>query len=474
MKGKKEFNPANYGLTLQKLICDHYGIEATEKAALQFDANYNEDFADELRSVMPLIEKETGSKPVKLLTFSSEMIRDKQMTSPHNFLLANGRTLSLRTTKGSGMIAPRTVGQAGYDVLNDHFAEIFGCEVDDQKTLREMMFNHIHEVLPIFIEYLFPSDITIFIERDGEKGNTPKISTYKISDIADYSFERNEFTFTRGLDEWEESTTLKYHGVSIAELQTHKNRTFKFRFKIKAIPQWFQIVKETTETFGITAEAAICRLFNLDMPDNFKTRVSKTMLEEIAPVVKEAFLNIPKAIKHTGSEGGERGSASKCSYDFLLEDNLKLSLKTNAGNKVCPPEVGQPGSATALLYFKDFLPGNIDKVDGDSFKQMVMENIERLIPIYLSHLFDSDWLLWIYKTKSGYKFEAIHQNEISIDFHWDRAKFSFTKPTLEEWNESNTLKYDGVTIGEFQVHHHRNSFKFRFHMPNLLKLLRNK
>lgn len=50
-------------------------------------------------------------------------------------------------------------------------------------------------------------------------------------------------------------------------------------------------------------------------------------------------------------------------------------------------------------------------------------------------------------------------------------KVSFTKPKIEQWNESNTVKYDGLTIGEFQVHNHRSCFKFRFQMANLLMLL---
>ena len=35
------------------------------------------------------------------------------------------------------------------------------------------------------------------------------------------------------------------------------------------------------------------------------------------------------------------------------------------------------------------------------------------------------------------------------------------------------VKYDGITIGEFQVHKNRNCFKFRFNMQNLLNLLKN-
>ena len=56
---------------------------------------------------------------------------------------------------------------------------------------------------------------------------------------------------------------------------------------------------------------------------------------------------------------------------------------------------------------------------------------------------------------------------------WDPAKFSFTKKTVAEWNESNTVKYeyDGVAIGEFQVHNNRDNFKFRFNMAGIYKLM---
>ncbi len=471
---ERKINPAKYGLTLQHLICEHFNIKENEHASKQFEANHDADFEEELRPLIAEIERLAGSKPVKLLTFTKELVNAGQTTCPHNFLLDNGKTLSVRTTISSGMVAPRTVGQAGYDVLNDYFGDIFGGKVENQRQVREQMHANIHKALPIFIECFFPSNYNIIVERAKHPGESPRLSMYKLSDIADYNFTRDEFTFTSDLDTWKESTTLKYHNVSIAQIQTHKNRSFKFRFHIKAIPEWFRLVKETTETFGITAEAAVCDVFGLDMPDNFKTRGSNSLRKSLIPVVEEAFKIIPKAVKHTGSEKGERGEASKCSYDFLLDEGTRLSLKTNKGNKVCPPEVGQPGPDTCLLYFKEYLPEGTAEVTNEVFKQMVFDKIERLLPVYLSHLFDSDWLLWIYKARTNYKFEAIRRDEIRSDFEWKREKFSFTKPTVGEWNESNTVKYDGETIGEFQVHKHRACFKFRFHMPNTLKLLRNK
>jgi hypothetical protein len=52
--------------------------------------------------------------------------------------------------------------------------------------------------------------------------------------------------------------------------------------------------------------------------------------------------------------------------------------------------------------------------------------------------------------------------------NWDMKKISFTQ-TLASWNESCTVKYDGISIGEFQVHNNRNCFKFRFNFSGLIE-----
>lgn len=228
---------------------------------------------------------------------------------------------------------------------------MFGREIKNQSDVRKLIYEHIHEMLPIFIDHMFISDFTVFLSRK----NIDEINVIKASEVANYSFSREEFTFTKDLEDWTESTTLKYHGVSIAEIQTHKERSFKFRFIVSAIPTWFMIVKENNETFGMSAEAAICQYFSLVQPESFKTRALKKYIDKLLPVIDKAFKEIPAAIEHSGSRTGDRGEQSKCSYDFVLTENRTLSLKTNKGKMVCPPEVGQPGSSTCLLYFGDFL-----------------------------------------------------------------------------------------------------------------------
>lgn len=459
-------NNADYGHSIQKLICDSFGLDVNSYAAEQFKANYDSKYDKELLPLCTKIFKEIGAKPVQLLTYSDALTKKKQSTSPHNFLLANGETLSIKTTKGSGMFAPPSVGQAGFEKLNDYFADIYGEEIKNQDDIKRMVVYHIHEILPIFIENLFQSDYLVIVNRK----KISNLQVFKSSDVGQYSFSKEDFTFTRGLDSWVESTTLKYHNTSIAEIQTHTNRTFKFRFKLTAINEWFRKVKENNETLGISAESAICDYFHLQQPDSFKTRSSPILKGQLGAVIQDAFQIVPKAIKHTGSESGERGEQSKCSYDFVLEGNKTLSLKTNKGKMVCPPEVGQPGAKTCLAYFRHFFPKGIVEVTNEEFKKMVYNHIADIMPIYVEHLFDSDWLLWLYLEKKKFIFRAINQSDIK-EYRWDKERFSFTKPKLELWNESNTVKYDGLTIGEFQVHTHRSCFKFRFNLANLLTLI---
>lgn len=459
-------NNADYGLTLQKIICDYYELPINDWANAQFNASYNSDYKNDLIPVIEKIFADIGSKPIELLTYTDKFTDAHQTTSPHNFLLENNKTLSLKSTKTSGMIAPRTVGQAGYEKLNDYFGDIYGKEIENQNDIKELMYSKIDEVLPTFIDHLFQSDYTVLISQQMPKD-------YKIiknDEIAYVSFSRNDFAFTRDLTNWNESTTLKYHTKSIAEIQVHKNRTFKFRFKVSALSEWLQKVKYTNETLGISTEAAICEIFSLKKPDSFFARESKKYIEILKPTLNDAFKNMPPAIDHSGSNKGERGGQSKCSYDFLLEGNFTLSVKSNKGKMVCPPEVGQPGAETCLMYFSEFFPDGTTEVTKTNFKEMVFEHIDELIPIYIEHLFDSDWLLWVYEVKDGYEHKEISKTQI-MDYNWKKENFTFTRPSVEEWNESNTVKYNGISIGEFQVHNNRNCFKFRFNMKNLLEMI---
>ena len=449
------------------MICNEYGLEINEWAEAQFSASYNKDYESELQPIVKQIFERIEATPKRLLTYSQLLTKGKQNTSPHNFLLCNDKTLSIRTTKTSDRVAPRTTGQAGLQVLNDYFSDIYGDAITNQQDIKKLVFYHIHEILPVFIDHLFQSDYTVFLS----KNNLKDYQIISSEDIAYYSFNRDEFSFTRDLSDWVESTTLRYYGTSIAEIQVHKNRTFKFRFFISKMPIWLKKVKETNETLGMSAEYAICEHFKLKRPENLNYRVLRAYVNQLMPVVGEAFRDLPDAVTYSGSNIGERGAQSKCSYDFILKGNKTLSLKTNKGNMVCPPEVGQPGAETCYQYFGNYINGSA--VTDVTFKEMVLNHIAEIMPIYVSHLFDSDYLLWIRQNDGGYQYK-IYDSSFAKNVVWKPECFEFTKPSLATWNESTTVKYLGVTIGEFQVHKNRACYKFRFDLEKFDNLIKSR
>lgn len=460
-------NNADLGITIQKFICDYFSVSIPTEAQEQFDANYNEDYLNTLniKETVKSAFDELGVIPEKCLTYtSSKNIGEKY--NPNNFILINSKTLSIRTSKSGDKIAPRVIGQAGIDTFNYHFNQFANKNIKNKEEIKTIVYNNIHKMLPIFFDYLFISDFTIWFQYTSDNQLTYTI--FDKNQFLNLEFDRSNFSFTRDLDNWTESTTLKYKNKSIAEIQIHKNRTFKFRFIMKTVIEFLKTISLNNETFGMTAEKTICDLFNLDFPSHLVSRTSRIIESHIKDTIIDSFQYLPKPIKHTGSEQGIRKAESKCPYDFLLEDNLTLSLKTNTGNMVCPPEVGQPSSTTCYLYFKHLCDSN--EINELSFKKMVYKHITEMLHIYATHLFDSDYLLWIYQKKDNY-FYHIFKKDYASYFEWKKEKITFTKENIEDWNESNTVKYNNLSIGEFQVHKNRNCYKFRFNLTNLIKII---
>lgn len=452
-------NNATKGITIQKAICDIYNLDINNNAKLQFRKNISSNYYVKAKQISLKIFKLLNDEPINFITFNTKS------KPPYNFKLKSGKTLSIRTNKSGDKVAPRVVGQAGYETLNNFFGDLVDYDIKDKNSIKKLVIENIHKMLPTFMDYFLYSDYTIWINENDD------IKLITRDEAPNMIFNRSDIQLTRDtIETWNESTTVKFKNQSFAEIQVHKNRTFKFRFIMSKICEWLKELKINNETLGMTAEKTICTVFNIKGDKTLEYRSNKTIERDLTPIVIDAFKYLPKAIKHTGSIKGIRGGNSKCSYDFILQGNKTLSLKTNYGNMVCPPEVGQPGDKTFLLYFGTIL--NINIINNDIFKKSVFNNIQDMMPIYLEHLLDSDYLLWIYKKHNEFAYKIINSDNYR-DFRWEKDKFSFTRANENVWNSSNTVKYKGLSIGEFQVHLNRNCYKFRFNMKNLLKLFKN-
>lgn len=237
------------------------------------------------------------------------------------------------------------------------------------------------------------------------------------------------------------------------------------------------------EEIGISAEIAIADIFNVDISNAYRYRGNCNIINTLKPVANNIFhtSNIPRPIKHI-AEGQNP-------IDFLLVNDKTLSVKTNqrAIGKVAPQRIGQPTAETFFEYLDDTFRFDIHsalKSNGFAdtyanrakiFKKFAMKYTTELLREYWSNLFDCDYLVFFYNILTPNKQINNHPDCMvftkSINpINWDKSQISFTQ-TLNSWNESCTVKYYGISIGEFQVHTNRNCFKFRFNMSGILHLI---
>ena len=81
-------------------------------------------------------------------------------------------TLSIRTNMKGRKIAPRRVGQAGFEKLNQYFDAIYGEEIKTQIDIKHLIVEKIDQVLPIFSENLFDADYILWVYFEDNKCKT--------------------------------------------------------------------------------------------------------------------------------------------------------------------------------------------------------------------------------------------------------------------------------------------------------------
>ena len=221
-------------------------------------------------------------------------------------------------------------------------------------------------------------------------------------------------------------------------------------------------VKVLTEDLGKIFEKSICLLYDIEYDSKYKYSLEDAdKLKERLIKFKEVF---PFNIIHSAKNGGR--------YDFTgLDDlNIKLSAKTSKKDgKVCPQVIGQPTKKRFCEYFE------IDNsCDLEEIKKYIENNLIKLLKKYYDFTFDCPI---IYYNKHKNKLLFIKRNNMdninySIDWTKYNIEFSHIKKN-KKWGESSSISIDNITIGEFQIHNHRDCIKFRWAFENLLGLFKD-
>ena len=214
------------------------------------------------------------------------------------------------------------------------------------------------------------------------------------------------------------------------------------------------IIKELilTEDLGKKFEMAICLLYGIPFDGKYKYSMEDAeKLKDRLALLVSAF---PHKLKHTAKNGSQ--------YDFTCEEDesVKLSAKTTKKDgKVCPQVIGQPSKKKFCEFFSVDVNFTLDQIKG-----YIQENVSTMLDIYFDLTFDCPVLYYNQKTDV---LQLIKQTKKIV---WsDRLiEFSHNKKN-KVWGESSTISINNVTIGEFQVHNHRDCIKFRWAFENLLK-----
>ena len=215
-------------------------------------------------------------------------------------------------------------------------------------------------------------------------------------------------------------------------------------------------VKVITEDLGKIFEMAICLLYEIKYDGNFKYSMDNALF------LKDKILNLKKMFPHKLIHTAKNGSR----YDFTGEQFPEISLSaktTKKDGKVCPQVIGQPSKKKFCEFFEiDIL------YDLEQIKEYIVNNVKKLLETYTQTTFDCP-IIYYNKHKNLLWFVKLKEN-----INWLNSYINFSHIIKnKKWNESSCIIIGDITIGEFQVHNHRDCIIFRWSFEKLLDLFKN-
>ena len=211
-----------------------------------------------------------------------------------------------------------------------------------------------------------------------------------------------------------------------------------------------------TEDLGKIFEMGVCLLYNT--PFNGKYKYGLEEAEKIKTRIAPLLQLFPECF-HTAKNGSR--------YDFTAETNpnLYLSAKTTKKDgKVCPQVIGQPSKKKFCEYFSLYPNITLEEI-----KTYIQTHITNLLDIYFDNTFDCP-IIYYNKHKNLAIFIKTHTK-----INWSETPIIFGHIKKNKvWNESTTISIEKngktISIGEFQVHKHRDCIKFRWCFENIIKI----
>ncbi len=214
--------------------------------------------------------------------------------------------------------------------------------------------------------------------------------------------------------------------------------------------------KVLTEDLGKMFEMGICLLYGIDYDGTYSYSMDEAhKLKDRVNKLKEVF---PYNIKHVAKNGNQ--------YDFESAEDKTINLSaktTKKDGKVCPQVIGQPSKKKFCEHF-----GVDSSYDLEQIKNFIKDNVTNLLERYCSTTFDCP-IIYYNKHKNLLLFVKLKEH---IDWTKQEIVFKHIRDN-KKWNESTTIYINNISIGEFQVHNHRDCIKFRWVFEKMLDVFKH-
>lgn len=198
-KSKKKIKTEDTGKQLEMSICLAYNTP--------YDGNFKYD--------MELSHK-LKHRLNKLNLILPDLKHTASKGNRYDFTKGNTH-LSAKSTKKTGKVAPQVIGQS----TPQKFCDIINIPYITNNILKQYIQNNIQSILPILLKYTFDCPNIYY----NLKKDTLRYITLK----NDINFTNYNFIWTRNVDTWNNSSTLRVHintkKIPLVEWQFHTTRS---------------------------------------------------------------------------------------------------------------------------------------------------------------------------------------------------------------------------------------------------------
>lgn len=206
-----EFNNATLGFSMEKSICEIFNIE------YKGQNNYNNSIISKLKS--QLNKTSFGD-----LTFVKYVGDDKNCIDFEGKFKGDDVNISVKTSFSSDKIAPQELGQ----LTKNKFRDIFKLEDNKPETVKSYLEDkdNLVKFLSRCIETFKKTEVLVYLKCNKEDDTISFSSMEVIELIRHKKLDKSKLSLTHQEKnkEWKNSTTVKYDGKSIAEIQVLNSR----------------------------------------------------------------------------------------------------------------------------------------------------------------------------------------------------------------------------------------------------------